>query len=504
MLEILLYLVLFNVGSVLVFLWLKGKAKNPYTLVLTAIFLFTLFSLLQDPPSLIGGIASVVSASFFLFVPFLLTILIQKAVKTRRYRLAAFFTRLLDITLLRKPDGTSEALLETALAREGKGEPVIRKVEESIRNSSDPREQYMLFRKLLLLLVAAEKYEKVISLFLENEHPMRPMPGEPFGSSLIEALAEKGRFPEIPDVFMEFERGPACKDEALRVRADHAGLVLLACLGKYHVLKELLSRRSSFAEALPRDMVKKWLQRAKAWQSSPPLRDTHFPPGFVEKVIRRARERSALPRTLSWNPGITPITSMLVLLNLAVFLIAELNGGSTDPNVLFRMGALLSLQNLGKEPWRLITSLFLHFGVLHLTMNLLALILFGRLSEQIFGSLRFMLIYFFSGFSGGIMSLLFMEEGLRVGASGAILGVVGATAMVFSGMGTALPWPKAWRRRIFIGFSLTLVLSVAFGFMFSVVDNMAHVGGALGGCISGFLFKPPFKTPGAYHSRGRR
>ncbi len=202
MLEILLYLVLFNVGSVLVFLWLKGKAKNPYTLVLTAIFLFTLFSLLQDPPSLIGGIASVVSASFFLFVPFLLTILIQKAVKTRRYRLAAFFTRLLDITLLRKPDGTSEALLETALAREGKGEPVIRKVEESIRNARNPREQYMLFRKLLLLLVAAEKYEKVISLFLENEHPMRPMPGEPFGSSLIEALAEKGRFPEIPDVFV--------------------------------------------------------------------------------------------------------------------------------------------------------------------------------------------------------------------------------------------------------------------------------------------------------------
>ena len=79
-------------------------------------------------------------------------------------------------------------------------------------------------------------------------------------------------------------------------------------------------------------------------------------------------------------------------------------------------------------PWMIITSMFLHLDVMHLFQNMFALAFFGIILEKIIGSKRFLSLYFVAGIAGSLASIIFYPQATSLGASGAIMGIVGALA----------------------------------------------------------------------------
>ncbi|OYY95111.1 MAG: rhomboid family intramembrane serine protease [Hydrogenophilales bacterium 28-61-23] len=170
-------------------------------------------------------------------------------------------------------------------------------------------------------------------------------------------------------------------------------------------------------------------------------------------------------------------------------------------NIQLAWGANFGPATKDGEWWRLGSALFLHFGILHLSMNMLALWDGGRLVERMFGPARFILIYFCSGLSGNLLSLIAQgDQAVSGGASGAIFGVYGALmAFLWRERRQLDPAEFKWLFWGAIGFSsVTIVL----GLLIPGIDNAAHIGGLLGGLLAGAALPRPleFSTPSG---RGR-
>lgn len=169
----------------------------------------------------------------------------------------------------------------------------------------------------------------------------------------------------------------------------------------------------------------------------------------------------------------TPIiTYILLLMNVIVFFL-ELYFGI---NKVAYYGANIKELIQGGELYRLLTSAFIHAGIMHLLMNMYCLYILGPQLESFFGRGKFLLIYLFSAISGNLMSMLF-TSGASVGASGAIFGLFGA--MLYFG----------YHYRVYLGSIMKsqliplIVLNLVFGFLVSGVDNAAHIGGLIGGAL---------------------
>ncbi len=128
------------------------------------------------------------------------------------------------------------------------------------------------------------------------------------------------------------------------------------------------------------------------------------------------------------------------------------------------------------EYYRFVTSMFLHSGIMHLASNCVYLYYFGVRSEKLLGSGRFLLLYFAAGLCGGLFSLFFEDGyGVSIGASGAMYGLLGAMLLLTKKRG---PQYTGMNYATMLLLALT---AVGFGFLEPGVDNMAHIGGLLGG-----------------------
>ena len=142
------------------------------------------------------------------------------------------------------------------------------------------------------------------------------------------------------------------------------------------------------------------------------------------------------------------------------------------------------------EPWRFITSIFLHGGVVHLLYNLLALLIFGLILEKFIGSFRFLIVFLISGILANLISVNFYSSSL--GASGAIFGVIGALIILRPTMPV---WAFGLPMPIFIAGILWSAgdLLGAYGFLtgnpMGNTGNIAHLSGMFFGFILGFLFR---------------
>ena len=133
----------------------------------------------------------------------------------------------------------------------------------------------------------------------------------------------------------------------------------------------------------------------------------------------------------------------------------------------------------GGEWWRLVTSMFLHGGIVHLLLNGWGFFQLGALFETWLGSVRLLLVYFASGIAGSLASAFFSQVP-SVGASGAIFGVLGALiAFLLKRRQFLTPQAKSLLFQL-VGWA---VINVFFGFSTPGIDNAAH----LGGCAAGFL-----------------
>ncbi len=185
---------------------------------------------------------------------------------------------------------------------------------------------------------------------------------------------------------------------------------------------------------------------------------------------------------------ITPAVLILIVVNILAFLFEMTAGGWNDPDVLHRIGALEPYAVVRQgEYWRLLTALFLHGGLLHLGFNLFALYILGPPLERSIGSIRFTACYLVSGLasSAGVVGLTvigLVQVAQVIGASGCIMGVVGAWAGFLLRNRRA---PLAKQRLANIG--LIVAIQIAFDLSTPQVSMAAHICGLVAGFFLGLI-----------------
>jgi rhomboid protease GluP len=184
----------------------------------------------------------------------------------------------------------------------------------------------------------------------------------------------------------------------------------------------------------------------------------------------------------------SPLTFGLILANLLVYgLSAYCAGalGSIDNRTLVECGGVYGpAVMLGGQWWRLVTAMFLHGGLEHLLLNMISLLIVGRMMELTFSRSAYLGIYFASGMLGFVVSLIAHPVSVSIGASGAIFGLFGA-------MGG---YAFFHRRRLgerygsfMKEFGVILGLNLILGLTIPSIDMSAHMGGLLLGLVGGYL-----------------
>lgn len=193
-----------------------------------------------------------------------------------------------------------------------------------------------------------------------------------------------------------------------------------------------------------------------------------------EKNIKEGQEREKYMKN---NKPI--ITYILIFINIVMFVLMYMLGnGSENTNTLIDFGANYILLTKAGEYYRLITSGFLHIGLIHLLLNMYSLYIVGTQVEYFYGKVKYIIIYLFSLIMGSLFTVaLSSVNTVSAGASGAIFGLLGS--ILYFGV----------KYRGYIGNSLVnqivpvVVLNLIIGFTTPGIGNAAHIGGLVGGYL---------------------
>src|SRR4051812_18747095 len=188
--------------------------------------------------------------------------------------------------------------------------------------------------------------------------------------------------------------------------------------------------------------------------------------------------QAAAPRPTSTRRPASNATLFIIAVNVIVFLLTALASRSLvniNIDVLRKFGANYGPLTLTGQWWRLLTSTFLHGGLLHVLFNMWALLNLGLLAEIIFGTEQYLALYLLAGLGGSVASLAWHPSVVGVGASGAIFGVAGA-------MLPALFFERNQRLRNAMRGNLgSIAFFVGFNILYGAgslrIDNAAHLGG---------------------------
>jgi rhomboid protease GluP len=203
-------------------------------------------------------------------------------------------------------------------------------------------------------------------------------------------------------------------------------------------------------------------------------------------------EGFALPaqRSIAAKPALA--TYVLLAINIGVFIAMLASGVSwitPEPYQVLHWGADYGPYTLGGQYWRLITAMFLHFGIIHLAGNMWCLWSLGQLTEKLLGSVSVLGLYLLTGIGASLLSLSWDPMRVGAGASGAIFGIAGALISVvyFGRLGLQ---PEG--RRKLLGYVVRFAfINLIFGLQ-AHIDNMAHLGGLVSGLLMGFFLARTF------------
>ncbi len=216
-----------------------------------------------------------------------------------------------------------------------------------------------------------------------------------------------------------------------------------------------------------------------------------------ESVPAGAPEDTAMAENAPSVAGSAIATKFIIALNVVVFcLMAFTTGPLTfvmpSPETLLAWGANLGMLTAQGETWRLITSNYIHVGVLHLGLNMYFFWTAGQMVERCFGTVKFMIIYLLSGFVASLATISWNPTVISAGASGAIYGVVGALLAFLWGRRAHVP-AKQLRYQLTV-MVVFVLYSLFLGSIFPRVDKAAHVGGLIAGLLAGLCLVP--RLPG--------
>jgi membrane associated rhomboid family serine protease len=195
-----------------------------------------------------------------------------------------------------------------------------------------------------------------------------------------------------------------------------------------------------------------------------------------------ARQKTPV-RTMR-NVAVDPIvTYALIAINVLVYIGTSSQGsalGGSTTNSIYIDYALNGPDVANGDWWRLVTSGFLHFGLLHIALNMYILWWLGRELEPSLGHVRFAALYFASMLCGSFGALLLSPDSLTAGASGAIFGLFGAAFMIGRARGI-----DVWAN----GIGPLIIFNLVISFAFSGISIGGHLGGLIGGGIAGYVME---------------
>ncbi|NLZ17863.1 MAG: rhomboid family intramembrane serine protease [Desulfobulbaceae bacterium] len=189
------------------------------------------------------------------------------------------------------------------------------------------------------------------------------------------------------------------------------------------------------------------------------------------------------------------VTPTIVAVNVIIFAAMVISGVDLlrpDGRMLISWGSNFGPYTSGGQWWRLLSSMFLHVGLIHLTLNMWVLYYTGKLVERLYGSAHYALLYVLAGLAGSIASLHWNPMINSAGASGAIFGVYGALLAFMLDRRNQVPVAiMKSQSTIVIGF---IFYSLIYGMRQEGIDNAAHLGGLAGGFVMGWLLARPLSA----------
>jgi len=180
------------------------------------------------------------------------------------------------------------------------------------------------------------------------------------------------------------------------------------------------------------------------------------------------------------------VTKILIAINIAMYILSLIISDNFTSSLIF-LGANNRGLVLNGEFYRLLASTFLHGSLMHLVVNMYSLWIIGSQVETYIGKIKYLIIYILSALMGSVFSIVFLENSLSVGASGAIFGLMGA--LLYFG----------YHYRLYLSNALTgqlipiIILNLILGFISTGIDNAAHIGGLIGGYLSTMIVGLKYK-----------
>lgn len=179
----------------------------------------------------------------------------------------------------------------------------------------------------------------------------------------------------------------------------------------------------------------------------------------------------------------TPMTYLLISLNLVIFLFALFNIYIRNDYMLVDRLAVSHAEIAGGEYYRLLTSAFLHIGFEHFLFNIFALYILGKIVETLYNHYKLLTLYVVTGVLSSLFSLMFLTDAVSFGASGAIYGLLGVVIV-------HLLLYRKIKARLLLQIGMIFIVVSLMTSIFSNVNHYAHIGGLVFGALSGILLNP--------------
>ena len=283
--------------------------------------------------------------------------------------------------------------------------------------------------------------------------------------------------------------------------ADH--IIVDASDGELHITSKL-------PESAAFDVLQKNKKNVSAFEAAFAQVNYHpgtQDPGKWETEIQAMREQTAITvkketeeaqkadAVMNMSKGSQTVTYTIMGLNILVFLAMVLTGVALfDPSVedLTNWGANVKWLTLNAEWWRLLTSVFVHIGLIHILFNMYALYMVGIYLEPMLGKARYITAYLATGLLASVTSSWWHDENLvSAGASGAIFGLYG----VFLALLTTRLIPQSIRNGLLQSIGIFIGYNILYGAKSDATDNAAHLGGLVSGFLVGYIYYLTIKQP---------
>jgi membrane associated rhomboid family serine protease len=480
------------------------------------------------------GFVAIGAAVCLLLVPPVLRDLARRALRADHPRLALRLVELWDHLQPGMGVGRERDLIEVLLAvRSGRVDDAVAVLREARAAMRDPRAHRHMDERIVATYLTAQRWRDAIETYearLAGEPPSAQLCVE-----LVWAYCESGDLEAAGRLVDRIATAPGAAEPMWTYLAHRARLMFLAFVGRTAAVEGILAPTGALG-MLPDASRQFWLGVARLYAGDRDgARTALARAARLARRDRRAREvaeqfiaridepggagarvasvvasgeasgeasgdvaamaerfaaetLAAAPVTLRVTPQLSgvplhslPVTVGLLVTNGLVFLaVLALFGSTGDPGALVRAGANVKTWVLGEgQLWRLPSSMFLHVGHWHLLLNMYGLWILGKLVEQMHGSVRTFAIYMAAGLAGAVASAWFGAPGMSAGASGAVLGLLGALIAELALHRHA--YPRRWRSALLGPLLFVAAAQVVIGFFYSAIDQWAHVAGLVAG-----------------------